>query len=415
MSFALWWALSTIPGGLWPALGLSWSDSKHSLWFQSSPTRFGGRPQLAARRGDWSLVYGSQMAGWGWSLTRRGTGIWHAQNGGVGAMWSGEGQLASKPWSAKATWQRHGWVGSASWNGINLQRTLGGTQSLTWRTGNQWIEANQNGSNRSLGYHDQSVDARWLWGPELRGHVLRLHAQESSLEWRRTQTPHSIQQQLTWTLNVRDHRMWVHLSERNGSPQLNVRAWIQTPDAGGWMAGWSTGQATLRWSAPRQSPFSGSYVELGNPHRACLSYRSMRFFGEWSAQSHVFAAGISARHGFRPKEPRPADREAASAPAWIDLNVEMTGSPPALYLEFCGTRTYRVQVLPQERQWKDHVPPGTYAVRGSAPTGWDWKLPTDSVRLESGKISQVWVRLERPKGYIRWINAPGGAAGSSSP
>ncbi len=415
MTFALWWALTTAPGGIWPVAGFSWASAEHALWLQTSPTRFGGRPQFSASHGPWALKYGSQSAGWGWSLTRKGTGIWRAQNGSFGALWTGRGHLASKPWTAQATWQPSGWVGRASWNGINLQRTLGGTQHASWNLGGHRIEVMQSGSTRSLGFHDQTLDARATWGPGTRGHLLRLRTPESSLEWRRTQSNQNVQQQLTWTLNVREHRLWLHLSERDGSPQFNLRAWIQTPRAGGWTAGWSSGLAMVRWNAPSQSPFSGTYLELGNPYRVGLCYRGVRVAAEWNAPTHRFAASIAARHQWTAKPRHTELTEHFDAPAWIDLNVELVGNPSELTLEFIGVQTYRVHVLPQARQWKDHIPPGTYAVRGTPPPGWKWVLPTDSVRLESGKITPVWVQLERPKGYVRWISAPRESAESSSP
>lgn len=415
MTFALWWALTTAPGGLWPVVGLSWASAENALWLQSSPTRFGGRPQLSANHGPWALKYGSQSAGWGWSLTRNGTGIWRAHNGSFGALWTGNGRLASKPWTAQATWQPRGWVGRASWNGLSLQRSLGGTHLASWRIGTHRIEAVQSGSSRTLGFHDQTVDARVTWGPGMRGHVLRLRTPESSLEWRRSQSAHGIQQQLTWTLSVRDHRLWLHASERDGSPQLNLRAWVLTPRAGGWTAGWSSGQAMIRWNAPNQSAFAGTYLELGNPYRVGLSYRGVRVSAEWNQPTHGFAASIAARHHWstRPRNAEPT--RVADAPAWIDLNVELVGNPPELSLEFKGNQTYKVRVLPQARQWKDHVPPGTYAVRGTAPSGWKWVLPTDSIRLESGKITPVWVQLERPKGFVRWISASSESGESNSP
>ena len=415
MTFALWWALTTAPGGLWPTLGFSWSTAENNLWLQSAPTRFGGRPQFSANHGPWALKYGSQSAGWGWSLTHKGIGIWRSDHGTIGALGVVRGHLRSKPWTAQATWQPNQWVGRASWNGISVQRSLGGTHSATWHNGSQWVELIQQGPSRSVGFHDGTLDARYTWGPNVRGHLIRLRTSESSLEWRRSQRVHSIQQQLTWSLTLREYRIWLHLSERNGSPQLNMRGWIQTPKAGGWTAGWSSGLAMIRWNAPNRGAFSGTYIELGNPYRVGLSYRGVRVAAEWNALNQRFAASLAARHQWTPK-PIPTEVvKEIGAPAWVDLNLELVGNPPELTLEFCGTHSYRLHVLPQSRQWKDHIPPGTYAVRGTPPPGWKWVLPKDSIRLESGKISQLWVRLERPTGYVRWISAPSESGESGSP
>jgi hypothetical protein len=99
------------------------------------------------------------------------------------------------------------------------------------------------------------------------------------------------------------------------------------------------------------------------------------------------------------------------APAWIDLNYEFSGSPPELFLELKGSEVHSIQLLAQTRQWKDHIPPGAYAVSGKAPKGWILELSSDSLRVEAGKICPLWIRLKRPEGMVRWVIASGGSAG----
>jgi hypothetical protein len=65
-----------------------------------------------------------------------------------------------------------------------------------------------------------------------------------------------------------------------------------------------------------------------------------------------------------------------------------------------------VVLVPQNRQWKDHVPPGRYAVTGSAPKEWKLELPVDSITLTPGRNSPVWIGLKPHVTQIRWVSGP---------
>jgi hypothetical protein len=69
-----------------------------------------------------------------------------------------------------------------------------------------------------------------------------------------------------------------------------------------------------------------------------------------------------------------------------------------------GARAHRVVLIPQNRQWKDHIPPGRYAVTGSAPKGWKLELPADSITLSPGSTSPMWIGLRPHMAQIRWVS-----------
>ncbi len=411
MTFALWWALATLPGGLWPVLGASWQQGSSSLWFQSAPTPFGGRSQFSGSHKYWSLRYGSHSPGWGWSLSHKGRGLWLSPQGSLGAMWSGKGCFAKQPWTAQATVHSKSWVGRGSWGPLTLQRSLPGCNLASLRWDSRQIDALWAPGMKAVGFRLEGMEWRRSWTLGQTSDLLRYRLGETSLEWRSSAGKSRVQQQFSLRTAIKGRRIGLYVADQGSGARYAARLNVHLPNGVNWAAGWSGGQALVRWSLGGQSAFSGSSLELGNPIRARLEFRGAGISSEWSRTGTLQYASLSSRHTWTRKPPKLPPSQTEYDPAWIDLNYEFSGSPPELFLELKGSEVHRIQLLAQTRQWKDHIPPGTYAVSVKAPKGWILELSTDSLRVEAGKICALWVRLKRPEGMVRWVSASGGSAG----
>jgi hypothetical protein len=231
------------------------------------------------------------------------------------------------------------------------------------------------------------------------------------MEWRSSAGKSRVQQQFSLRTAIKGRRIGLYVADQGSGTRYAARLNIHQPNGVNWAAGWSGGQALVRWSLGGQSAFSGSSLELGNPIRARLEFRGAGISSEWSRTGTLQYVYLSSRHTWTRKPPKLPPSQREYDPAWIDLNYEFSGSPPELFLELKGSEVHRIQLLAQTRQWKDHIPPGTYAVSGKAPKGWILELSSDSLRVEAGKICPIWVRLKRPEGMVRWLSASGGSAG----
>jgi hypothetical protein len=171
--------------------------------------------------------------------------------------------------------------------------------------------------------------------------------------------------------------------------------------------GYSGRQAMIRYHLPDRGSFRGSFVEWGQVAQINAVHRGRGLAVVWNPKIKQLSLQIFARHQFAPKlKSEPVPQREEISPCWLDVTYTFAGQPPNVELQLQGTSTYRVVLIPQNRQWKDHIPPGRYAVTGSAPKGWKLELPADSITLTPSTTSPVWIGLKPHVAQIRWVSGP---------
>lgn len=415
MTFALWWALTYSQSRFWPLVGVSQLGPNSHLWMQTSSAHEGVRAQLTAGQGPWTLRYGSHSLGWGWSIARKGHGIWWSPKHGLGVLSSGrsvrDGRRAS---FSIAAHQRH-FVGRLQWNTITLQQSLGGATSISAKLGPGTFDASVRKDAVQVGLRGQRLDLRWAQSSAQQLALIRLHNRTSSLELRRRIGSFGAANQLTLSTKGRSYQFWLHGEFLDQRTQLSLRTWIQTERYGQWSLFWESNQSTFRWSPGTSSRWDGSYVQLGTPIGVRLAFQGFSLTGEWSREHGLGQLSLASRIPIKWRKATPFQEPTEVMPTWLDVHVEYRGELPETHLEFSGTSTHVIKILPQSRQWSDRIPPGRYAVRGRTARGWTVDLGSDSITLASGQISPVSVRITRPNGMIHWVNAPSAAGESNTP
>ncbi len=410
MSFALWWALTYSQSGLLPLLGGSFLGPKSHLWAQTALASEGIRSQLTAAYGPWSLKYGSQNLGWGWSIDHRGTGLWWSPRNGLGILSKGHVLRGKHQVSYQVAAHRTHFVGRLSWNGISLQQNLGGATSVSAQIGPQRLEASYRQKCIQVGLRSPMIDVRWAQGPSQQLGMIRVHHASGSLEYRRQSSSVRSSNQFIVTTKARDYQFWLHAAFYDHKAELSLRTWIETQKLGRWSVFVDSRTSTARWSPGASSRWQGSYIQLGTPTALRLSHDQLSVTGEWGRNGKLSQLSVASRIPFNPVNAKPKADLADLKPSWLSINLDYRGELPYSYLELSGSTTHRIKLAPQNRQWSDHIPPGTYAVRGVTAKDWAIEVSADSLSLNSGQITQITARISRPDGLVRWISASGAAA-----
>lgn len=410
MSFALWWALTYSQSALMPLIGGSYLGPKSHLWAQTSLASEGVRSQLTASIGSWSLKYGSQNLGWGWSLDHRGSGLWWSPRHGLGILSKGHLFKGENRVTYQLAAHRSYFVGRLNWNGISLQQNLGGSTSISAQIGPQRIEASYRQKCVQVGLRSPFIDVRWAQGPSQNLGTIRVHRASASLEYRRQSSLLRNTNQIILTAKAQGYHIWLHGSLHDQKAELSVRTWLETRQLGRWFFFIDARTATARWSPVASSRWEGSYLQLGTPTAVRVSNARFSLTGEWERDGKLRQFSISSRIPFHSVKRASKTELADLKPSWLNIALDYRGELPPSFLELSGSTTHRIKLAPQNRQWNDHIPPGTYAVRGITAKGWTIELSTDSITLNSGHITQIDARISRPDGLVRWISASGAAA-----
>jgi len=407
VSFALWWALTTLPGGIWPSFGSSGTYGATQWWMQSAPAKYGGRPQVSLQRHDWSLRYGPQAQGWAWQLSRSNVGIWWIPGRTLGLTGSFRGRAVGSPWTASAAASRENWTAHASWKGYRWFRSYQGIQGFSAQRDLTRLEVQWGPQWRSIGLSHGDLSWRRSTSPLGATELVRLRRGVHSAEWRSTRMTHGTQHQLGLRTQWGKSRLWVQWLAQNGSAQTMARASYSHPDWGSGTLGFSGRQPVLRYTLPNRGALGGSFIEWSSVLQLSAAHRNQGLSVSWDPRTGQWNIQLSGRHTVRPV-PRPTSVAAATtAPCWLDVSYQFSGQPPSVELTLRGRSDHRVVLVSQDRQWKDHVPPGRYAVTGTAPKGWALELPTDSLTLRAGEIAPLWIALKPHHPRVRWVSGQG--------
>ena len=406
MSFALWWALVSLPGGIWPSFGTSGVAGPTQWWIQT-PNLPAGRPQISLQHRHWSLRYGAQAQGWAWQIQSRNLGVWWSPGRALGLSGQHRGSLYGSAWDASAAWSPKGWTARGYWKGFSAVRTYQGQYGLGYQLEATKVDVQWGAALRSFGIRHGDLEWRRSINAVGTTDLIRLRRGRSIAEWRSTNLAHHSQQQIGFRTSWGPSRFWVQVVSQGGHSQALARVSYSQTLWGTATLGYSGRQALIRYHLPDRGALRGSFIEWGPVAQVHAVHRGRGLAAVWNPQSKQLSLQLFARHQFthQPKSdlvPQPQE----AAPCWLDITYTFAGQPPNVELELRGPRAHRVVLIPQNRQWKDHVPPGRYAVTGSAPKGWKLELPTDSITLAPGTTSPVWIGLKPHLTQIRWVSGP---------
>jgi len=409
MSFALWWALFALPSGLWPSLGTSGAIGATHWWLQT-PQLPGGRPQFTLQHQQNSLRYGAHPQGWAWHLQSKNLGIWWSPNRTLGVSAQTRGTWRDCAWDASAAWSPLGWTARAQTKGLSLVRSYQGQYGLGWSWDASRFEVQWGPIGRSLGI--RHGDLEWRRSRTSMGttDLLRLRHGSNLLEWRSSELQNGSQHQFGLRTGWGPSRLWVQLLVHGQHAQTLARLSFSQPEWGEFMLGFSPRQAQVRFQVPDQSPLRGSFVEWGSAATLNLTHRGRGITAIWNPYQQNLSVQIFARHEFVPKARLEPKKLLEPPVCWLDVTYSYYGQPPNVELELRGTSCQRVILIAQERQWKDHIPPGRYLVTGAAPKGWRLELPGDSLELKPNATCPIWISLVPNAAPIRWISASSAAA-----
>jgi hypothetical protein len=406
VSFALWWALVSLPGGIWPSFGTSGVYGATQWWVQT-PNLPAGRPQISVQHGHWSLRYGTQAQGWGWQLQSRYMGIWWSPDKALGLSGQYRGTYRGSQWDLGAAWSPQGWTARGHWKGLSAVRTYQKQFGLGYQLESTKVDVQWGPALRSFGI--RHGDLEWRRSTSAVGitDLVRLRRGHSTAEWRSTTLEHHSQQQIGFRTCWGPNRLGIQMVANKDLTQTLARISYSQTKWGTATLGYSGRQAMIRYHLPDRGSFRGSFVEWGPVAQIHAVHRGRGLAAVWNPKSKQLSLQIFARHQFAPKhKSEPVPQREEITPCWLDVTYTFAGQPPNVELQLHGTSTYRVVLIPQNRQWKDHVPPGRYAVTGSAPKGWKLELPADSITLAPGTTSPVWIGLKPHVTQIRWVSDP---------
>jgi hypothetical protein len=159
----------------------------------------------------------------------------------------------------------------------------------------------------------------------------------------------------------------------------------------------------------------GSFVEWSSAVQLHLVHHGRGITATWNPQTGKTNVQIAMRHQFASRQKTKLLAKVEQPTSWLDINYTFAGAPPSVELQLRGVQTHRVVLIAQNRQWKDHVPPGRYAVVGNSPNGWKLELPNDSITLHPGQTSSIWVSLKPKVSNIRWATGPSESPESGNP
>lgn len=408
MSFALWWALVTLPGGIWPSFGSSGTSGSTQWWVQT-PNLPAGRPQLSLQHRHWSLRYGAQAQGWAWQIQSRNLGVWWSPGRTLGLSGQYRGNLYGSAWNASGAWSPHGWTAHGTWKGFSAVRTYQGQYGIGFQLEATKVDVQWGPAMRSLGIRHGDLEWRRSVTSVGTTDLVRLRRGTSTAEWRSTNLEHHSQQQIGFRTAWGPSRLWVQVVSQGGQSKTMARVSYSQSRWGTATLGYTAGQTMLRYHVPDRGAFRGSFVEWGAATQVHAVHKGRGIAILWNPHGKHLSMQVFARHQFAPKPQTDVlAKPEEAAPCWLDITYSFAGQPPNIELELRGPRTHRVVLIPQNRQWKDHVPPGRYAVRGTAPKGWKLELPADSITLAPGTTRPVWIGLTPHVAQIRWISGPSG-------
>ena len=379
-------------------------------WWMQTPMLPGGRPQFALQHRHTSLRYGAHAAGWSWQLQSKHLGVWWSPHRSMGLTAQFRGTQKNAAWNASGAWSPQGWTVQGQYQGITLDRSYQGQYRLGYHAESLRLDLNWGNQFRSFGLRIGDLEWRRSTSAQGTSDLLRLRRGPSVLEWRTSMLPFGTQQLWGIRTNLGPSRLWIQVINQGTRSQAVARLSYSNTSWGSAVLGYSSRQALLRYQLPDQSPLSGSYVEWASAATLNLAHRGRGFTLIWNPYRAQISLYLFARHDFSSKPKPQMVRPVESPKCWLDVTYSFTGQPPNVELEFRGPSTQRVVLLPQSRQWKDHLPPGRYAVTGTAPKGWKLELPKDSVELRAHVTQTMWVNLVPQAGAIRWISASGAAA-----
>lgn len=406
MSFALWWALVTLPGGIWPSFGTSGTYASTRWWVQT-PNQPLGRPQLSVQHQQWSLRYGAHAQGWAWHVQSQHLGIWWSPGRALGLSGKSRGMLYGYAWSASGAWSPHGWTARGTWRGFSAVRTYQGQYGIGIQRDATNVDVQWGPAMRSVGIRHGDLEWRRSITSFGTTDLVRLRRGQSTAEWRSTTLAQHNQRQIGFRTAWGPSRLWVQVISQGGQSKTMARVSFSQIHWGSVTLGYAAGQTMLRYNVPDRGTFRGSFIEWGATTQIHAVHKGRGVAVTWNPYGKHLSMQLFARHQFEPRsKPDAVPKLEEVAPCWLDITYSFAGQPPNIELELRGTRAHRVVLVPQNRQWKDHVPPGRYAVRGIAPKGWRLELPTDSVTLSSGSTSQIWIGLRHHVPQIRWISGP---------
>jgi hypothetical protein len=395
----------SLPGGIWPSFGTSGVSGSTQWWIQT-PNLPAGRPQLNVQHGHWSLRYGAHAQGWAWNIQSRHLGVWWSPGRTLGVSGQHRGTFRGSVWTAGAAWSPQGWTARGNWKGISAVRTYQGQYGVGFQREATKVDIQWGPVLRSVGI--RHGDLEWRRSRNALGttDLVRLNRGRSTAEWRSTVLSHRTQHQFGFRTSWGPSRFWIQVVANEGTAQTLARMSYSQPRWGTATAGYSSGQAVLRYHVPDRGAFRGSFVEWGPVAQIHAVHRGRGLAAVWNPQSKQISLQIFARHQFAPQPKSDPIPQREATPCWLDVTYTYSGEPPNVELELRGTSTHRVVLIPQNRQWKDHIPPGRYAVTGTAPKGWKLELPSDSITLASGSTSPMWVALRPHAAHIRWVTGP---------
>lgn len=407
MSFAVWWALTTLPTGFWPSLGSTGIIGSTHWFFQTSLHPLGGRPQLSLQHKSLSLRYTLLSTGWAWQITGRHFGVWFAPNLRGGLSGHYRGKIAKHPWSGQLSISRYGWVARAQWADFLWFRNTQGLQSISYNWNKTRIQAQWAPDIRSLSLQHGGLTIRRTESPYYLTDLVKFQEGRTIFEWRSTNRDGSLQRQFGIQTSRGSSRLSIQYLELSGLYQIHARLNLHHPTWGTITTGILGRQRLLRYSIPEGNSWRGSFIEWGRTAQLHLVNKGHGIGVVWDPYQKRWSAQFSARHLFRRTIRKESLTPKLSSPCWLDINYRYSGKPPNVEIELHGKSRHQVVLIPQNRQWKDHVPPGRYAVQGSAPKGWELELPKDSIILSPGIITPIWIGLRPRVTQIRWINGPG--------